>query len=253
MFGSTHESYKEHNVTTDTEIIHLQEKSNHLVKWMNAINSKDQNALKDSYDINAIKIVTVNHIINGAANIANSYTTQKNKIIAIESLYNVEANAQRGITYEIVKYTTDDQKEYIQLVIWKTKDEHVLREFEFTKVHHPTTSKNDVATMMKRRKLWMEFCNAHEVEDLVKQLYSANTMYYNHKPIIQGTENLIKEYGYMNNENYSLKLTPKKLEIVNANFAFEIGQCSGSYGGKYILIWKKETDGNWYIYIDSNI
>jgi hypothetical protein len=78
-------------------------------------------------------------------------------------------------------------------------------------------------------------------------------MYYNHKPIVQGTENLIQEYGYMNRESYSLQLDPKKSVIVNANFVFEIGQCSGSYGGKYVLIWKKEADGNWRIYIDSNI
>ena len=99
----------------------------------------------------------------------------------------------------------------------------------------------------------MELCNAHDVEGLVNELYSVNTLYYNHKPLVKGREDVIKEYGYMRNEKYSLKLTPLFIEAVNESTVYEIGQCNGSYGGKYILIWKKEADGKWRIFIDSNI
>lgn len=227
--------------------------SSYLEDWMNAINTNDKKALQSSYDANAVKIISADNIINGASNIAAYYGKHTHKITSIESQFRIEANKRRGITYELVKFTTADQKEYMQIVIWKTKDGNVIREFEFTEIHK--TSDSEVATteITKRRKLWMELCNAHNAENLVKQLYSPNTMYYNHKPIVQGTENLIKEYGYMNNQKYALKLEPKKLTIVNTDVAFEIGQCSGSYGGKYILIWKKQADGNWDIYIDSNI
>ena len=64
---------------------------------------------------------------------------------------------------------------------------------------------------------------------------------------------MIKEYSYMNNKNYRLNLQPLIVKAVNASFAFEIGQCSGSYNGKYILIWKIDSDGSWKIFIDSNI
>ena len=239
----------EPNTNSTTEI----EVSSHLEDWMKAINSHDANALQHSYDTNAVKIISADNIINGASNIAAHYGKHKQKITTIKSLFRVEANKRRGITYEMVKFTTDNQKEYLHIVIWKTKDGNVVREFEFTEIHKTSDSKAATTEITQRRKLWMELCNAHNAENLVKQLYSPNTMYYNHKPIVQGTENLIKEYGYMNNNKYSLKLEPKKLIIANSDVAFEIGQCSGSYGGKYILIWKKQADGNWDIYIDSNI
>jgi ketosteroid isomerase-like protein len=41
--------------------------------------------------------------------------------------------------------------------------------------------------------------------------------------------------------------------FVNDNLVYEIGQCKGTYKGKYILVWKKESDGVWRVFIDSNI
>ena len=57
----------------------------------------------------------------------------------------------------------------------------------------------------------------------------------------------------MNNKNYRLKLEPLIVKPVSKNLVFEIGQCSGSYDGKYILVWGKDVDGMWKIIIDSNI
>jgi ketosteroid isomerase-like protein len=57
----------------------------------------------------------------------------------------------------------------------------------------------------------------------------------------------------MSNESYQLTLNPITIETVNPETVFEIGQCEGSYNGKYILIWKKQTDGQWRIWVDSNI
>jgi hypothetical protein len=57
----------------------------------------------------------------------------------------------------------------------------------------------------------------------------------------------------MEREQYHLTLTPIFIEPVSATMVYEIGQCSGSYGGKYILIWQREQDGKWRILLDSNI
>ncbi|WP_420570867.1 YybH family protein [Kordia sp.] len=252
--GCKQQESKNQNISnSNTKVVQPKKTLNNHTDWVQAINNNDITALKNSYDANAIKIISTDSIINGSPQIANYYGIHKNKITSIESLFSVEANKAEGITYELIKYQTDNRKEYIQIVIWKLKDKKVIREFEFTEISRVSNTKIQTPEIVKRRKLWMELCNAHNAENLVKQLYSENTMYYNHKPIVKGRESLVKEYGYMNNKKYSLQLQPKKLEIVNANFAFEIGQCSGSYGGKYVLIWKKQADGNWYIYIDSNI
>ena len=99
----------------------------------------------------------------------------------------------------------------------------------------------------------MELCNAHNVPELVEQLYTEDALYYNHKPIIKGTESIIQEYDYMNKPDYQLKLEPRAIEIVNSEMVYEIGQCVGSYSGKYILIWKMVGPGEWKIFLDSNI
>jgi ketosteroid isomerase-like protein len=247
------ERTKENTSNSNTKIVQHKKIPSNFINWVNAINNNDSNALKNSYATSAVKIISADTIINGSSQIAAYYENHKSNIASIESLFSVEANKKRGITYELVEYKTENGKEYIQIIIWKTENEKTIREFEFTEESNVTASKIDITDIAERRKLWMELCNANNAENLVKQLYSKNTMYYNHKPVIIGTENLIQEYDYMNNKTYSLALQPEILKIVNANFAFEIGQCKGSYGGKYILIWKKQADGNWYIYIDSNI
>ncbi len=235
------------------EIVQSERIPDNYVDWVNAINSDNSDALQNSYATNAIKIISVDSIIHSSSQIADYYISLKKNITSITSIFKVEANRERGITYEIVKYKTDAHKEFVQLVIWSTENEKILRSFEFTETSDLVSNTIDTTEISKRRKLWMELCNAHDAKNLVNQLYSVNTMYFNHKPIVKGRKNLIKEYSYMNSTNYSLQLHPTKLEVVNDNFVFEIGQCRGSYNGKYILIWKKDADGNWNIYIDSNI
>lgn len=115
-----------------------------------------------------------------------------------------------------------------------------------------SVGKADTAEINKRRKEWMELCNAHNASTLVNEMYAKEALYYNHKPLIRGREALAKEYSYMNREKYHLRLNPQTVTPVNEKLVFEIGQCSGSYRGKYIIIWGKEK-GSWNILFDSNI
>ena len=242
------------NVTNSKmKIVKSEHIPDNLKKWADDINNDNTNSLKNSYDTNAIKIISEDSIIDNSAQIANYYRIQTGKITSIESIFNLEANKKKEINYQLVRYQIDNLKEFIGIVIWKMENGKIIREFEFTQETTLESKKVDTTDIDERRKLWIELCNKNNSENLVKQLYSKHTMYFNHKPIVKGTEELIKEYSYMNNGNYTLNLHPLKLEVVNANFVFEVGQCSGSYNGKYILVWKKQPDGNWKVYIDSNI
>ena len=98
----------------------------------------------------------------------------------------------------------------------------------------------------------MSYCNSHEVEKLVKELYVPNAYYYNRGRLLKGTKALVAEYSYMNSPNYSLQLTPKHIVSVNSEIVYEIGQCSGSYPLPYMLVWKRLENGNWQILMDSN-
>lgn len=252
--GYKQQANKEENLSNSkTEVVKSEKVSDHIIDWTNAINNNKIHAIEKIYAFNAIKVISEDSIIEGSSQIAKYYGIKKNKITSIESLFNLEASKDKRINYELIKYKTEALNEYIQIVIWRKENEQIIREFEFTERISFEAKKVDKTKIADRRTLWIELCNANSSENLVKQLYSANTVYFNHKPLVKGLEDLIKEYGYMNNKNFALNLQPIKIEVVNENFAFEIGQCSGSYNGKYILVWKKESDGNWKIYIDSNI
>ena len=99
----------------------------------------------------------------------------------------------------------------------------------------------------------MQYCNAHQVDKLVNELYTKDALYYNHRPMINGRERLIQEYSYMGNPAYKLALKPITVRPFSKDLVVEIGQCEGSYPGKYILIWQRSDQGVWQIALDSNI
>lgn len=130
---------------------------------------------------------------------------------------------------------------YGHLLIWKEVDSIRLRELEFVAESDDVDRLAISKEIKKARDLWMRYCNAHEVASLVNEVYAENTLYYNHKPMIVGRQELIKEYDYMSRDSYKLKLTPILLEPVREDLVFEAGQCSGTYGGSMLLYGRKVT------------
>lgn len=211
--------------------------------------SPTNTALKYNYTENAVKIIAADHILNGAAEITAYDNNQEDPITSATSLFKTEANKNRGIAYELIQFKTEDQKAYVQLVIW----ENGLRALEYTAEHTNDAAKVDTTQIAKKRDLWIQLCNAHNAENLVTQLYTSDALYFNHRPLITGTADLVKEYGYMNDPNYTLTLTPAIIKVANGNIAFEIGQCKGTYNGNYVLVWQKQAKGEWKIFLDSNV
>lgn len=235
--------------------VHLQDSSGMHQKWAKAMNADGEN-LQHLYTDQAIKICE-DSTLTAKTQIAAHYWIKKLQISEIKSLFAVEAHKGRGISYEIISYVTSDSRRISQLVIYETHNNQKLRAFEFEETQNKSLdieiAKLIEKQLLDRRKQWMAYCNSHQVDNLVNDLYSSNTLYFNQRPLVKGKEALIKEYGYMNNERYTLSLHPEMTHTVNDSTVIEIGQCKGSYGGKYILVWKKEDDGQWRIFIDSNI
>ncbi len=173
-------------------------------------------------------------------------------LTALTSLHRVIANEERGYLYEIGHFTNARQEEFKHLLILKQQGDTLRREMEFIALASAVDS-SALLAFEERRDEWMELCNAHNAEKLVTSLYTPNALYYNHKPLITGHEAIARDYQYMNQKSYSLQLSPIHVELVSDRVAFEIGQCSGSYGGKYIFVWQKDGEGNWSILVDSNI
>ena len=203
------------------------------------------------YSENAVKITQEGEILKGKEKIDEYHKKVQFSPQSFESRKKLMANERRGLEYEIGEYSDKDKTKIKTLIIWKNSDSQKVIDFEVA----VNSEDNDLDSSVLdcRREEWMKLCNDHKVEALVRNLYSSNTIYYNHKPVVIGHEDLIQEYGYMNNEKYSLTLSPIVIEPVSSDFIYEIGQCSGGYNGKYILIWRKEGDGQWRVFIDSNI
>lgn len=155
----------------------------------------------------------------------------------------------RDIRYQLgrLKNANGDFYKYLS-----TQEPNGLRALEFYAKTTPNY-KIDLKEIDAVREKWMRLCNQHDARKLVEELYTENAIYYNHKPVVVGTKNISEEYGYMNNPEYRLKLTPLIVEPVHEKLVFEIGQCSGSYGGKYVLAWQKNENGVWKILLDSNV
>lgn len=222
-----------------------------LSDWVSAVREKATGAIQDSYAEGAVLAVSNDEIISGPEDIAAFYTSTDEQIISVESLFEVVANEPRGISYELVRLKTDSLAEYVVFTVWEQGAERKTKVFEFIE---QSSSVAPVADQLEgRRQMWMTLCNGHDVPGLVTELYTPDALYFNHKPLVQGRDNLIKEYGYMGNTNYSLTLRPLHIEQVKADCAIEIGQCEGSYGGNYVLVWMKGDDGAWQIFLDSNV
>ena len=213
-----------------------------------SLNSQPTDRVMD-YALQSVKILEDGSYIEGAENIK-TYKSENPFIVqSLKRIYGVAANDQ--YSYEINSITSSGRT-YKEITIVETgKDQ--TRSFEFTARSEDTNVALLQKQIAQRRNEWIERCNANDASDLVTHLYSHAPIYFNHKKVIASRDALIKAYGYMNDEKYSLQLTPMHLEIVSNDLAFEIGQCSGSYRGKYVLVWKKDKKDRWRILIDSNI
>lgn len=189
-------------------------------------------------------------LVQGQGQIAAYYSGRD--IGPIDSVWSAgKIKASETIDYEIVRMK-GPAKDYVQLLIWKKDGSAVRRVLEVLAEAEKVAGEWRMEIDSAHNE-WMKFCNSHDPAKLVSEVYTTEAMYYNHKPMVIGTTDITQEYGYMANAGYTLTLDPLLVEPINASVVFEIGQCSGSYGGKYMLVWVKAADGRWQVQLDSNI
>ncbi len=202
------------------------------------------------YTEGALRIFTTGKVMRGKDRIAGWWVSRKFRIDSVAIIRTIQPHKEE-YRYEISEFRTREGKKFKQLIIWNLEKQFPRRELEVVVEVWPL--KNFRGQLDARRAQWISHCNAHLVDQLVNEVYSDKAIYYNHGPLKKGRPAIIDTYQYMNNPAYQLKLEPILVEPVNDHVAYEIGQCSGSYPGKYILVWQKDEDGKWYILLDSNI
>ncbi len=208
-------------------------------------------ALENIYLSNSVHINESGEVLNGAEAIRNFWLKQDISIVASKKLFETNAVYRDNIVYRIDSFKINDEYELVHLLVEQTSESGSRRKLEF--ISKKEFIDLDLSVIDQRRADWIEYCNSHDAEGLVQNLYTENAVYYNHRPVIIGHEALSQVYQYMNNPRYSLNLIPLHVEVVSESIVFEIGQCEGSYNGKYMLVWQKGDDGIWRILMDSNI
>jgi len=201
------------------------------------------------YLAQSVKILPDGSFIEGPEAIKAYNLENPLSIDSLKKNYSVKANDR--FIYEISSFESADIP-YKQITIIEPNNEN-RRAFEFIAQAEASSSQKIKEQIQLRRDEWIERCNKHDARDLVTQMYLIDAIYFSHKPVIANRDSLIKEYDYMNNPKYSLHLDPLHVETVTSDLAFEIGRCSGSYNGKYIIVWKKDERAGWGVMIDSNI
>ncbi|MEL7005083.1 MAG: hypothetical protein AAFN93_20440 [Bacteroidota bacterium] len=204
---------------------------------------------KIDYSNQSVKILRDGSFIEGKEKIALYNRENPLSVDSLNKIFSVKANDQ--FVYEI--HSTRSQGiPYKQITISEVGNTN-NRALELITQADTANLEHLKEQISARRDEWIERCNQHNAEDLITEMYLIEAIYFNHKPVIANQDSLIKEYGYMNRPNYSLHLKPLHVEMVTNNLAYEIGQCSGSYGGKYIIIWTKDKNDKWSVMADSNI
>ena len=212
--------------------------------------SNNPASLHNLYSEDAIHVDEKGTAIIGSDALIEFYSRKPLNVQRYTTKAAIAASRDSTIYYEVAEVESgSDLFDYV--FIGKTVDGDSVRLFEF--VAAANEGAQYPAAVEERRQLWMKYCNNHQVDGLVDELYATDPIYYNHKPLIRGKEMLKREYSYMERQQYRLTLTPIVMEPVNDSIAYEIGQCSGSYDGKYIIVWQLEPDGQWRVLLDSNI
>ncbi|MBT8272432.1 MAG: DUF4440 domain-containing protein [Bacteroidia bacterium] len=174
----------------------------------------------------------------------------ENEGALLNSKRHFRISVMENLDYEIGSFQTENGSGFAYLAIIEKKNGLEKRNFE---VLYKVSSTNEIPKeITQAREKWIELCNLHNATNLVQELYTDDAIYFNRGRLLIGHDQLSQEYAYMNSPSYKLHLEPKHVEMVTDDIAFEIGQCSGSYPLPYMLVWKKQADGSWKIYLDSN-
>ncbi len=216
--------------------------------WINNLNDQQRNAFGKLYEPGAI----IFH--NGTLLRTTPYDFWSNRLMEeggepCSMINSVQFVDQSSVAY-VVSHLSIQSTQYAVFSVFERIDRQWIRKLDW--VEEIQSKSTNIHVINATRLEWMKLCNAHMVEELIENKYADSCFYFNRGRLIQGRHNLLEEYGYMKNPDYQLKLQPEYLSAVNDSVIYEIGQCSGSYGGKYVLIWHKISSGQWQIAFDTN-
>jgi len=158
---------------------------------------------------------------------------------------------QAGNRLEILEIDRRDRANYNILRAWRQVkgEEKIELEILLTREAFEDTAYQEIDT---KRELWQKLSNKHKPETLVNRTYAPESYYVNGGRVVQGWGPIVESYAYMNQPNWKISLTPKKVVQVDEATILEIGTYTSNGQGNYVLLWKKFPDLGWRIMLDFN-
>lgn len=212
-----------------------------------------QDMSEERYTPTAVGILADGTVHEGPAEIARYWEAvfTNTKVLGRTVIGSVSVGKEGEYSYEISRFETANKQAFTQVIVWDNQGPAPLRALQLVAPYDKLLP--DTAVIDATRARWMEYCNAHDVEGLIQEMYAPNTRYYNHRPLLRGRAALEEEYAYMKDPAYQLTLTPLYVVPVSEHLVMELGQCSGSYGGKYLIVWQEQVSGDWQVLLDANL
>ena len=209
--------------------------------------------LRNLFDYDSVLILNGDKIIIGLESIINTADTLRSllgDVSEIKVAKRFEITHPERRVYEIGTYYIDKTKALDYLFIWKYVDGKW--NIELQSIAQKTTSRDIASSIDVARNKWVSLANAHDSSILAKQMYAQDFIYLNQGVTYQNTSELASVYGYMNNDEYEIELSPISQVMVRSDLAYEIGKyIANGYEGYYCMIWSY-VENEWRIKMDSN-
>ena len=240
--------------TTSSFPIKIQKELDKTNKKFISIMRKNKNEIKNFYIENAILINNNGDCIIGNNQINDYYKNNLKELSSIKSIKTYVRVVAEANVYEIGFYYTKIKSIYSYLTSLRKNGNNWYRELEVLSkntINNNTNFNKDID--IKRKMISDIINNEHNVKKLVEKVYENKAYYYSRGNLIQGREKIINSLTHMSNLNSIFNLKPETKIQINPDKAYEIGEWNlNQRTGKYILIWRKQSNDDWKIMLDSN-
>lgn len=177
------------------------------------------------------------------------------KIKKIKTLHAVENKI--GNFLEIATIKSKNKNNFSSITAWHKDQGKLRKEVHLVypiSIDYFKSAKSGIydSNIDQARKLWVDFSNSHRPTKLLKVLYTKDALYFNQGVLYKGAKEIDEKYSYMSNKNWKIKLYADKVLQISKDKALEIGHYVSNGKGHYIIVWKKDTEGNWKVEFDFN-
>jgi hypothetical protein len=140
------------------------------------------------------RILSENGLLEGDINLKD-FVTEFKSSYGIDFTYKKEISiaVNKQLSYEIGNIVA--QNKLFAVMYLNAISEKNESSIEFLIIHEISETENNLSDLEKSRDTWMNFCNTHQVERLVSEVYHKDAYYYNRGRLLQGTKALSKEYS----------------------------------------------------------